>query len=563
MRSHTFCGGSIFIPAKAQMMITSYNSATTRFPEQLPIPQEVQQEAGTTQETFPVTMTPTTSTSDKTSTNVEELNAVELLNFLKGKGVQFFRNQFDETYAWLPSDGEEHGVSRPLSSRKCLACLYKIVTPFDGSFAILALLRRAVELATLEALNGPKVSLSVRTAWDDDQLLIDLCDDTGTAISVSANGWNVVRVQTPKFVQFKHMQELPAPVEGGEVSAIFDFFPDMDDGTQLLILAWLVSSLCPQIISPILTFLGPPGSAKTTRSRIIRDLVDPSEIPVLGEMTRADLQLVFQTHAVPCFENVGNFDPKRADQYCRAVTGNGIQKRKLFTDSDEVLYRFQRSIIMNGISVPSTRSDFLDRCLLIECKKLTEFASEHSIYARFKAERPRLLGGLLDLLVKGLEQLASVTPSPEFRLHDFAVIGRAVAVALGRSATDFDDAYRDKLQLGISIIRDDHPMLALLNSFSKKYTEEQPWSGNASELLARLHALRRSSGSTLARKDLPGNGRWLRNRLDELDGLLFQEGIRIHRRRESGSRKIIVYNSEPSQRIAELTRELEGGGDNA
>jgi hypothetical protein len=48
------------------------------------------------------------------------------------------------------------------------------------------------------------------------------------------------------------------------------------------------------------------------------------------------------------------------------VTGSGFSKRELFTNDDDVIYNFKRCIGINGINLGATKSDLVDRGLIIE-----------------------------------------------------------------------------------------------------------------------------------------------------------------------------------------------------
>jgi hypothetical protein len=238
---------------------------------------------------------------------------------------------------------------------------------------------------------------------------------------------------------------LPEPVRGGKPWQILKHLAIRGQDTGLLVLAWLVVALYPTIPVPILILTGGQGSAKTTRSRRIRSLIDPSHVPVLGDIETRDMTQVFYHHAVPSFENIAYLSRPLADIFCRAVTGSGIERRKRYTDSEEVIFAFRRPIILNGIDIPSDRPDFRDRCLVLTFQRLKVFHSLTGLDARFEQAKPALFGALLDLLVKTLGLLDSTPSTGQFRMADFAHFDRAVARALGKTSEDFDAAYRANL----------------------------------------------------------------------------------------------------------------------
>ena len=146
--------------------------------------------------------------------------------------------------------------------------------------------------------------------------------------------------------------------------------------------------------------VGDPGSGKTTMSRVLRRLVDPSKGDLLGQDGRADLPLTFAQHAVPAFDNVDALSKRESDLFCRGVTGGAIARRRLYTDSDEFVLRFQRAVIMSSLAPPTNRPDFLDRSLIIGLDRMAPERRQalSGLEAAFEAAWPSLFGGVLNAL---------------------------------------------------------------------------------------------------------------------------------------------------------------------
>lgn len=71
-------------------------------------------------------------------------------------------------------------------------------------------------------------------------------------------------------------------------------------------------------------------------------------------------------------DNVSVIAPWFSDALCRAVTGDAMPRRRLYTDSDAVILRFRRAIVLNGIDLGAMRGDLADRVLLIELERITK-----------------------------------------------------------------------------------------------------------------------------------------------------------------------------------------------
>jgi len=496
-------------------------------------------------------------------------------------GTRFFQDQHGDVFAWISTTGEDpHFECLRIRSREFQVRLLDLIrarsqastegkettslpTPSD--------IKHAIELLGLQAYDSQRIKLANRCRANDDGACIDLGDNDWRMITATSLGWEVERQSGPLFYRTQHQEPLVEPTRGGDIEELFKFVPVETDEEKLLITAWTIASLYPLVPCPILLFVGQQGSAKTTRSRRLRTLLDPSVTPVLGDMEMSDLFLTFQHHAVPCFENVSRFSRREADMFCRAVTGNGVERRKLYTDSDQKLYSFRRPIIINGLDTPSIRPDFLDRCVIINCRRIQDFVPLQKLDRDFEAARPRLLGAMLDLLVEALKLLGSTTPAKEFRMADFAHFGRAVAKALGKNAVDFDKAYRANIRQQDCEILEDSPMIRAVEKFAEKFTADKPWKGSASELLEKLRDRAHVLGDANVKADLPKSPRWLSSRLSELAIALKTRSVAVERLpRTNASRGWqIYYSGSPKKRTVDqelkemdVFEELESAGNN-
>ena len=106
-----------------------------------------------------------------------------------------------------------------------------------------------------------------------------------------------------------------------------------------------------------------------------------------------------------------------------------------------------RPIILNGIEDVVTRPDLADRAIVLSLTQDSESArrAEAEILAAFEAERPRILGALLDAVAHGLKRLPSIRLDKLPRLADFALWATACETALWQHGT-FRAAYYHNLE---------------------------------------------------------------------------------------------------------------------
>lgn len=459
----------------------------------------------------------------------------EVKCFLDQNGVSFARIRVD-----TPSP---HDETWPINSKRTKRLIASIlmdaidgITPKDVADTI-----QRLDLAA----SSERRELFNRFAGTSTNLSVDLCDRLWRQIDISPQGWQVRSSTLAVFRRQVHQLEIPEPLHGGDFQKLFDFLPELSANKRILVTAWLAASLVPFIPKPILAFVGSQGSHKTTICRQLRSLIDPSQLLVMGELEQGNLVQIFDQHAVPCFDNVGQFSRREADAFCRTVTGGSVGRRKLFTDADEVIFSFRRPILLNGIDLPSQRADFLDRCLPIRLERATSFASNADLMARFEESRPSILGGLLDLLVKTL-RLSEATPKcTEFRMADFATFGRAICAALGMAPCSFDQAYREVIGDQRDDALDASPVAVAMRAY---FAKESEFEGTLKQLDVDLRIIAKRVCHKRWERDWPGNPRWLSSELSQLSPLLAEHGILIERLpRDANARKWrVTYRTAPA-----------------
>lgn len=477
----------------------------------------------------------------------EMRNDVPVMDDIAGGGISLFTDQYGMEWARVPV--RNHLEIHRLSSRTFRNWL---IRRLYCSGEEVSLRRVRQQIALLEALAGEEhCELSNRSAWSSDRLAlwIDLCDERWRAVRVTTDGWSVEDNPPTLFRRFAHQQALPEPEEGGDLHALWDYLPPLaSDGDRLLLLAWVVTALLP-MPRPILTLVGPHGSAKSTLSAFLRRLLDPSRVELLGRDARSDLPLIFFKHAMPVFDNTDGMGPQEADLYCQAVTGRGIARRKLYTDADEFILSFQRAVILNGLRLPTNRPDFLDRALILDLERLPperRQVLEH-VEGAFLEARPRLLGAVLTTLSKAMALLPAVSHEGLSRMADFHRMGRAVAQALGHTATQFDEAFQQAEARQKRGAFDNTLALALL-LFARHVRR---WQGEATTLLQRLHETAKANQIRQSPEFWPDTPMALGRQLKHLGESLARNGVRISRLRRANARLIAVEYDQSADQIGD------------
>ncbi len=336
-----------------------------------------------------------------------------------------FTNRSGDTFARVKSSGI--GLTTPIRSELFRFWLGRNVFESKGSYPNENAMRESIAYAEGKArADGLVHEVFCRLAGDHHRILIDLIDEKGSYVEVTADGWKVVEGSPPDvfFIRRSSMLEMPRPQQNGSLEQLRDLLNLKDETDWKLLVMWLVGAMNPKGPYPILMLNGGPGTAKSTTSSILKRLIDPSGAPLRSLPTsERDAMVMGQSARVLVFDNVSHMSNDTADLFCRIATGAGFAVRKLYTDSDEKVISVMLANIFNGIpDFYSSRSDLVDRSVGITLKSISskDRRSSKDIEATFESKKGLLFGALLDVLVSILRCLPHVTLQSRPRMADFA-----------------------------------------------------------------------------------------------------------------------------------------------
>lgn len=67
-----------------------------------------------------------------------------------------------------------------------------------------------------------------------------------------------------------------------------------------------------------------------------------------------------------------------------------------------------RPVVATSIGAPTSRGDFLDRCVTVRTRTVAARRTETSVWRSFEGDQPQLFGFLLDLLAEVLRNIEAV-----------------------------------------------------------------------------------------------------------------------------------------------------------
>lgn len=391
--------------------------------------------------------------------------------------------------------------------------------------------------------DAPERIVHVRVGELDGKLYLDLGDEAWRAVEIDAAGWRVIDNPPVRFRRASGMQPIAYPVAGGSIAALRSFLNVQSETDFVLVVAWALACLRSRGPYPVIVLSGEQGSAKSTFSSILRALLDPNTAP-LRALPREDRDLFIAASNghVLAFDNVSGLPAWISDTLCRLATGGGFAVRQLYTDQDEVLFDAARPVVLNGIEDIVTRPDLADRAVFLTLEPIPEERRrpEAELWAAFEAERPRILGVLLDAVVEGMRRLPETHLPKLPRMADFALWATACETALWPAGT-FWAAYCGNRDEAVEGVIEADPIAAAVRALMAARTE---WTGTASELLG---ALAERAGERVAKaKTWPDSPRSLAGRLRRAATFLRKIGIEIAFEREGRARtRVIRFTAAP------------------
>lgn len=378
--------------------------------------------------------------------------------------------------------------------------------------------------------------LHLRVALVDGVTWLDLGDATGRAVAIDATGWRVAAAVPVLFRRTQLTGTLPTPQAGGSLDELWTLL-NVTDAARPLVLAWLVAALLPDVPHPVLTLRGEQGSGKSTATRTLAALLDPSPAQVRKPPRDVDGWVTAASGSwVVGVDNVSTVSEWWSDALCRAVTGDGDVRRRLYSDADLAVFSFRRVVLLNGIDLGAVRDDLAERLLTVDLARIGETGRQldADLTARWQDAHPRILGALLDLAAQVLGVLPRLNLERLPRMADFAKVLAAVDVVLGTKSLK---AYVGQAGDLAADAVDSDPVLAAI-----KRTITAPWEGVAAQLLERLSGV---DDTRRAPKDWPKDARALTGLLRRRAPSLRRLGWVVDDLGRGGHDKLIRFQLTP------------------
>jgi hypothetical protein len=408
---------------------------------------------------------------------------------------------------------------------------------------------------------GETREVYTRVAEHDGAIYLDLCDERWRVVCVTSDGWQVLENSPVKFRRAKGMLPLSEPARGGRAELLRNFV-NVNAEDWPLLAGWLVATYRPGKPFPVLALHGEQGSAKSTTAKVLRSLIDPNKADLRSEpREERDLMIAAKNGWLITLDNLSHIKPWLSDALCRLATGGGFAVRQNYTDDEEIIIEAKRPILLNGIEELATRSDLLERAIVLILPTIPEEKrrTEAQFWREFEAARPLILGALLDAVSGALREYENVRIERLPRMADFAEWATAAEVSLGLKLGAFMAAYTRNRASSNDLALESSPVAAAVLSF---INVEEEWQGTSSEL---LKALNDRTGEDVQRQPgWPKAANALSGALKRLAPNLRAAGVNVSRPNRAGKNgaRIIqlerIRNSSSESSISSNAHENQG-----
>ncbi len=289
-------------------------------------------------------------------------------------------------------------------------------------------------LLTLDgfAQECPPCRLWQRVAKHGDALWLDLGDATGNAVQITATGWTI-RQPPVLFRRTVLTGPLPRPVSGGDLDELWQWV-NIAPHDRPLIAAELADRLWPDHPHVVVGLFGEQGSGKSTAAKVLALILDPGPVPLRKPPRDADSWVTAAAGSwVVALDNLSGMPDWLSDSICRASTGEGDVRRKLYTDGQLATFAFRRCVLLTGIDLGALNGDLAERLLPADLTPIAEAErlDEEDTWPGWDQVHPRILGALLDLVASVVSSRPSVRLARRPRMADYARTLAAVDQVLG------------------------------------------------------------------------------------------------------------------------------------
>lgn len=485
----------------------------------------------------------------KPKENKEDLTTDDMILKIAQENVEkFFVNQFREPYATVKvNEHHEHMKVNSKNFEKFLRREY-----FKKTHKTPKNISDSIKLLDAIASAEEKIKINNRVAIGEDGCIYyDLINEKWECIKIMPNKWEIINIKDAPvlFDRYSHQKEqiIPEKYNSKDAKLLLDYVnlePDSEEA--LLLLVYIASCFIADIPHPVLFLIGERGSAKSSLSRIIHRIVDPT-VTELVDLSNNKKELIQKiSHDwLTIFDNVSKIGKETSNILCKTATGGTSSNRSLFTNDDDYLREFHSCVAINSTGLANKLADdLLDRSIIIEMERIKSHnrKTEEEMFNNFEEDFNKIFAGFIEAISVAIRIIDDLKFDGLPRMADFYKWGSAIAFGLGYEMDKFHKAYYNNTLKAQNANYIDNILFQVIQKFIEK---EESWEGTATELLEEINYFRDNDEKILRQyenniDDWPSSQNSISRRLNQMESALDNYGISLSRERTENKRKIFL-----------------------
>lgn len=380
--------------------------------------------------------------------------------------VYFFLNEDDPTSVFVEWEYDGHRHVTPTADRLFHAYLsetYRNMEGAEGHLNAKAALKPYVDQTLL---GGKQEKLYLRTAGNLERMEYFLADRDYQKVVIQPGKWSVQKSGNYYFLKPPTLKEQALPSREGNLD-LLDSYINLPEPDRLLFKIHLVQMFIDSSTHMAMILNSNKGTGKSTLSRIIRELVDPSTAPICSTPKgQRDLENLLSNAKLCVLDNTKVFGEDASNLLAGAVTGTTLSSRKLYSNLEQVTVSLKTALVLNGIDIISPKSDLCQRSLCYRLDKIPaeKRKTELEFWNAFERDKSAILGGIFDTLATALELRKELCLQRLHRMADAFQDMAAISLALGMKLDDFDKIFYQNVDKLERQFAEAHPVVEAINA---------------------------------------------------------------------------------------------------
>lgn len=242
------------------------------------------------------------------------------------------------------------------------------------------------------------------------------------------------------------------------------------DQQRMALTIWILMLAFPDLMptKPLLLIEGTHGSGKSLALQLLQLILMGISRPMIIQRNKEDdFGVILLRSPLAIFDNTDSFIDWIPDAICAYATDGSWNKRRLYTDDENMVIRPHAFIAIASKNPASfRREDVADRCIILRLERRASNTPARQLKEQILADRPRLLGEYLWHVGRVVDELragAQVDLGETFRMADYAAFARAVGRVMGWTPEAISEMLDALAAEQAVFINEEDPLVSILH----------------------------------------------------------------------------------------------------